>query len=590
MKKYVTDRTLLLMTLLVSVGGNAQLPPVFEAARIKTAVAAETVQRYLAPVKILWRSEQAGTGIVNAERLLQQGNGQADLSNKNMCILKSDGNNRPALLLDFGRELHGGVQIVTGMHPSGKPVRIRLRFGESASEAMSDIEPEKNATNDHAIRDEVLLVPWLGKLETGNTGFRFVRIDLVDADTELQLKEVRAIFTFRDIPWKGFFNCSDTLLNRIWMTGAYTVQLNMQDYLWDGIKRDRLVWVGDMHPEIATISTVFGYNEVVPKSLDLSRDITPLPSWMNGISTYSMWWIIIHRDWYYHTGDLNYLKQQKSYLLPLLDHIISKIGNDNKEQLDGTRFLDWPSSENKKGVDAGLQAMMIWALKDGADLCRILEEPTAAARCEIALARLRKNVPDLNGSKQAAALMALTGLLPAQKANDEVLAVNGAKGFSTFYGYYMLQAMAKAGNYQGALDAIRSFWGAMLNLGATTFWEDFNLDWLPGASRIDQLPRSGEKDIHGDYGAYCYIGFRHSLCHGWASGPTPWLTQHVLGITVAAPGCKVIRVVPHLGDLRFAEGSFPTPYGPVKVKHVKQHDGRIRSSITAPPQVRIIRQ
>lgn len=42
------------------------------------------------------------------------------------------------------------------------------------------------------------------------------------------------------------FNCSDPLLNNIWMMGAYTVQLNMQDYLWDGVKRDRLVWVGDL--------------------------------------------------------------------------------------------------------------------------------------------------------------------------------------------------------------------------------------------------------------------------------------------------------------------------------------------------------
>ena len=53
-----------------------------------------------------------------------------------------------------------------------------------------------------------------------------------------------------------------------------------------------------------TVSTVFGYNEVVPKSLDLIRDITPLPSWMNGISSYSIWWLLIQRDWYYYQGNL----------------------------------------------------------------------------------------------------------------------------------------------------------------------------------------------------------------------------------------------------------------------------------------------
>jgi H/ACA ribonucleoprotein complex subunit 4 len=34
-------------------------------------------------------------------------------------------------------------------------------------------------------------------------------------------------------------------------------------------------------------------------------------------------------------------------------------------------------------------------------------------------------------------------------------------------------------------------------------------------------------DIHGDFGDHCYRGFRHSLCHGWASGPTAWARRIV---------------------------------------------------------------
>ncbi len=30
----------------------------------------------------------------------------------------------------------------------------------------------------------------------------------------------------------------------------------MQEFLWDGIKRDRLVWLGDMHPEVSVINSV----------------------------------------------------------------------------------------------------------------------------------------------------------------------------------------------------------------------------------------------------------------------------------------------------------------------------------------------
>ena len=176
-----------------------------------------------------------------------------------------------------------------------------------------------------------------------------------------------------------------------------------------------------------------------------------------------------------------------------------------------------------------------------------------------------------------------------KEADQKYLSVNGPKGFSTFYGYYMLRAMAAAGNYQGAIDVIRQFWGAMLDLGATTFWEDFNLDWLPGASRIDELVPVGKKDIHGDYGAYCYKGFRHSLCHGWASGPTSWLSEYVLGVQVVEPGCRVVRITPHLGDLEWVEGTFPTPYGVITIRHEKGADGKVRSRIDAPSEVKVVR-
>lgn len=88
----------------------------------------------------------------------------------------------------------------------------------------------------------------------------------------------------------------------------------MQNYLWDGIKRDRLVWVGDLHPEVTTVATVFGPHSIVPRSLDLARQTTPLPGWMNDIGSYSLWWILIQRDWYRYYADLDYLNEQKEYL------------------------------------------------------------------------------------------------------------------------------------------------------------------------------------------------------------------------------------------------------------------------------------
>ena len=550
------------------------------------ATADPRVRTYVLPQRVLWRTE--GDSVQGYEMLLQKRTGQVTLDASHPCVLKND-KGPAAILLDFGKELHGGVQIMVWHTKNNKPVRLRVRFGESASEAMAEFGGEKNTTNDHAVRDQRILVPWLGTAEIGNTGFRFVRIDLEDEDSFVQLKSVRAVFLYRDLEYQGSFRCNDERLNRIWQTGAYTVHLNMQDYLWDGIKRDRLVWIGDMHPETMSIYSVFGNHEIIPASLDLVRDETPLPKWMNGISSYSMWWVLIQHSWYTQTADLAYLRQQRSYLTGLLAQLAGCVGLDNREALPAMRFLDWPTSENKPAIHAGLQSLLIMTLEAGAELCDVLDEDATKTLCTEATAKLKQHVPDPADSKQAAALMALAGLGDPGKLNREVMAVDGPRRMSTFYGYYVLQARALAGDYQGALDCIRQYWGAMLDLGATTFWEDFDLDWTANAGRIDELVPEGKKDIHGDFGNYCYKGFRHSLCHGWASGPTAWLSEHVLGIKVIDPGCRVVRIEPHLGDLDWAEGTFPTPYGIIKVRHVKQADGRIKSAIDAPEGITVHR-
>ena len=559
----------------------------------------ELEREYISPTRIVWT--QHGENIKNIEYLLREGNGQADLTNSHICVVKSTATEHPSILLDFGRELHGGLQIVTGMPANHDPIRIRVRYGESASEAMCEIDGKNGATNDHAIRDFETTLPWLGVREWGNSGFRFVRIDLLDDNRELHLKEIRAISIMRDIPYRGSFECNDERLNEIWQTGARTVHLNMQEYLWDGIKRDRLVWMGDMHPEVMTVSSVFGYNEVVPKSLELLKSVTPLPNWMNTMYTYSLWWIIVQRDWYHFHGNEQYLENQREYLVGLLDILLNKRVSEDGFETSGGGFLDWPSNANKPAMRAGTQALMMMAIKAGGELCDQLGEEAMAERCRERYTKMEQAAPTVveqyfseaehptaPGSKQAAALMALAGIVDAEKAN-EVLTVEGARGFSTFYGYYMLEAMAKAGNYEGAMQVIRDFWGGMLDMGATSFWEDFNIDWLPNAAPIDELVPEGKKDIHGDFGADCYEGFRHSLCHGWASGPTTWLIRHTLGVEVVEAACKVVKITPHLGDLEWAKGSFPTPYGDITISHTRKADGSIKSEIKAPRGVKIIR-
>ncbi len=553
----------------------------------------EITRAYVTPVKIIWQSDNKNNQVKNSEVLLTQFDGQLSTSGEGMCLLRSDDEAQASILLDFGKELYGGIEIAAAIRGEKKPLKVRIRLGESVSEAMSDcidnsVPGMSSATNDHSLRDYTLEVPWLGTVEVGNSGFRFVRIDLLDKGVELPIRSVRAIFRYRNIPYLGSFKCDNERLNEIWETGAYTVHLNMQEYLWDGIKRDRLVWLGDIHPEIMTISTVFGDHEVVKKSLDFGRDTTPLPEWMNGISSYSLWWIIAHRDLYLYHGDLDYLKEQQSYLSALVSQIISKIGPDGKENLDGGRFLDWPTAKDPSVIHAGLQSLTVMAMQAGKDIAGWLNDSELKEVCTKASASLKKHLPSDYGNKQAAALLALAHILPPAQASPVILK-NGANDFATFYGYYMLEALAKDGKYREAMDIIADYWGAMLDLGATSFWENFNYEERLNALPIDQLPDPSKFNIHADGGDHCYIGLRASLCHGWASGPTAWLTAHVLGIQVVEPGSKVIRIRPNLGDLSFAEGTFPTPYGVITVKHVKQADGKVKSEIQAPKEIKITR-
>ena len=576
--------SILLVLLMAQTYIFGQLPPVFNASDEARASHSKMVKTYLTPQKIIWQSDDTDTHIQNEETLLIKGNGQVAVNDQNQFRLISTKAHKPGIILDYGKEIHGGVKISMGIRPSKKPLRMRVRFGESVSEAMSDVGGEYNATNEHSLRDFIIEVPWLGSVEIGETGFRFIRIDLVDANENAPIKEVAAAFVYRDIPYVGSFESSDKRLNDIWMTGAYTVHLNMQNYLWDGIKRDRLVWVGDMHPEVMTINTVFGKNNIVPKSLDLARDQHPLPQWMNTISSYSMWWLLIHKNWFDYHGDLAYLKEQENYMIALLDQLSTFIDKDNKEILNGGRFLDWPTSTDPKAVHAGLQAMMIMTFEAGSEIMDEFNRPDLKKKYKNICKKLKKHKPEGNTTKQAASLMVLADITNAKEINKDILKKDGVQNMSTFYGYYILEAMAKADDYQGALNV---YWGGMLDLGATTFWEDFNIEEGKVSGRIDEVPAENKSDIHKDFGAFCYIGLRHSLCHGWASGPTSWLTQYVLGVNVLDGG-NTLKIEPHLGDLEFVNGTFPTKFGAIKISHTKNSKGKITTTIDAPKGLKVI--
>ncbi|MBE6884077.1 MAG: alpha-L-rhamnosidase [Ruminococcaceae bacterium] len=550
------------------------------------------IKKYIIPKRIV-----AAEGVEKAEVLLQDSPCQATLGNIDSCTIKQGG----YILLDFGSELQGGASVTVKSVvqppekcPAHRPPygKIRLVFGESVSEALSTIDDEGNALNDHSTRDMTVDTCCWSTMRYGNTGFRFLKFEAVDGD--IVLTGIKGVLEYRDLEYKGSFRCNDELLNNIFDTAAYTVHLNMQEYIWDGIKRDRLVWIGDLHPEVSTICSVFGHDESVEKSLDLARDMFEIREedietyknnmWMS-FPSYTCWWVIIHRDWYMQNGNMDYLLQQKAYFDKVVRCLLHRIEENGEIHFDNKYFIDW-SSNNTPYMEAGFRGCLIMGLQAAADICKLFGEDEVGEKCLRAVENVRKVIPEYAGNKQVCGMVSLSELDDAQKVND-IICTDLLNGLSTFYGYYVLNALEKAGNMQAAMDVMRGYWGRMLEMGATTFWEDFDIKWAEGARGIDQIVPEGENDVHRDHGRFCYTKLRHSLCHGWASGPAAFMTKKIIGVQVLEPGCRKIKVTPNLGDLQWAKGTYPTPYGIVSIEH-RAENGKVTTNFTAPDEVEVV--
>ncbi len=493
------------------------------------------------------------------------------------------------VVLDFGKEICGSFRILVRNSTGDK--KVRIVYGESVSEAMSKIG-EKGATNDHIVRDYEYFIPNWSDTTFTNSGFRFVKIECL-GQTSIEIKHAVVVPTIFSKPFKGKFVCDDKVINKIFSTAAYTLRLCVQNgYIWDGIKRDRLVWIGDMNPETLSSNCLFGELKEVENTLTFAKEQSPLPLWMNNFPTYSLWWIVCLKDYYFQNKNHGYLLEQKEYLKGLVKQLLAFV-DDKGHTLYDFNFIDWPTHylegdpDDKKRLDeiTGTHALTVYAVKCAKVLLEILNE--SQSDCDELLARLLKTEYKVEKYKQISGLKLVAGI---GDEKDVDLIVNGyAKGMSTFMSYFILKGAIDGGRYEESIKMLKDYYGAMLDLGATSFWEDFDISWAENAGRIDKLPRKGKKDVHGDFGAFCYKGFRHSFCHGWSSGVVPFLMNVVAGIEIVKPGCEEIRISPKLGSLNNVKVEYPTPYGILKVEHTKNADGSVTTKTIVPEGVKIVK-
>lgn len=466
------------------------------------------------------------SGIEKSEELLIEKPTAVFFRTDKSAVFKKSGS---YIILDFGKELCGGIRIIRN---DFSEAQFRITLGESVSEACSYIG-QKNATNDHALRDFTANLTLMTDSVFGNSGYRFARIELLSENPVF----IQSIIAESKLPLfenEATIETADEMLNSVISTAAYTLKLNLQNgFIWDGIKRDRLVWSGDLHQEIIGSLYLFGDNVNVKNSLSFLREYTPDNQWINNIPSYSAWWIINLCDYYRYSGNKDFFEKNKDYAYSIFNKFNDNITDNGELSFSGEAFLDWPTKDTDDAI-TGTALIIIIAAQ------RFLSFESNEA-CRNIIGKLKKYLNTECIFKQTRAFRILAGCNSQDDKN--FLEKNGASGFSTFMAYYILTAYAISGGDK-ILEIIKEYFGGMISRGATTFWEDFDIEWLNNSGRIDELPKDGEKDIHGDFGSYCYKGFRHSLCHGWASGVLSFVIETLFGIKYNAIE-KTVSICPH---------------------------------------------
>ena len=473
------------------------------------------MREYLLPTRVI-----AGDKIANEDTLFIHKGLYATINyNQNEWnqYLKMDGLGA-YIILDFGKEMHGGIRVMTNWITNAE-CRVRLRFGESLGEVNSSIG-EKNAKNAHSPRDFETMICAYADMTLGQTGFRFVRIDLLE-EKYIYFKNIFCENIILDETPIYTYQGQDERIKEIFETAKRTVDLcSSSGYIWDGIKRDRLVWAGDLAPEVMALTAIYGRLPVVENTMDMLTDIAPLPKYMNAIYTYSMWWIIILADYYKEFGCKDYVEKHLPYFTKLVEQMDELV--DEKGDLCNTiRYLvDWPTKDSADEL-VGVRAIFLMAM-NGAEML-MKDFGISTATVEKIKAKLMLQPLQVECKKQVIALKYFaTGELTDE---DYAKLIEGrAKGFSTFMSYYVLTTIASR-DEQLAIELMKEYYGAMLDRGATSFWEDFHMEWLEGSGRIDEIDDT-KLDIHGDFGAHCYVGLRHSLCHGWSAGVAKFIKEH----------------------------------------------------------------
>jgi alpha-L-rhamnosidase len=467
-----------------------------------------------------------------------------------------------ATLVDFGKETFGFVKL-HNLKGNGK---ISIYYGESKEEALSETDAmtlDRLTINRTTGSDSVMPL---------SKAFRFINI--VKENGNISYDDVSMLYEYADVKQRGSFTCNDQEINKILEVAKYTLELNTREFFIDGIKRDRWVWSGDALQSYLMNYYSYFDNPTVTRTIQALRGKDPVTAHINTIVDYTFYWFISVYDYYLYTGDKKFIEQVYPKMQTMMEYCLSRRNKNGLiEGLSGDwTFIDWAAGLSKKG-EISFEQMLFARSLEAMSLCADIVDDKANASSYKALAGDLKTKLFLlywNGQKQALVHSRVDGKQTEnvtryanmfgiffnyfteeqkQQVKKSVLLNDSIQKITTPYmRFYELEALSAMGEQDFVLKEMKSYWGGMLKLGATSFWEEYN----PDKKGAEHLAMYGRK-------------FGKSLCHAWGASPIYLLGKYYLGVSPTTPGYATYAVKPQLGGLQWMQGRVPTPNGDIEL-------------------------
>ena len=464
-------------------------------------------------------------------------------------------------LLDFGHDYTAVTQVA--FKQGFKPLTIC--YGESETEALDVEMTYMKQTLDQGQSD-------FGSYQAGTyrTKLRAFRYLFVPGEPNLdQVATITADYQYVDFPVISHFKSSDQELDKIWQISDRTLRLCSGLFIIDGAKRDRWIWAGDAYQSYYMNQYDFFDKGLVERTMLALRGNLDIKQHLDTIIDYSMYWIIGVEQYYQTFADKTFLKAIYPKVESLMRYCMAQtndLGFIYGRKGDWV-YVDWADIDYDGTVSAE-QMLLARSYQAMSHIQSILG--IESTEFESKFTDLKRNIWQYfwdtekgafvdsyeSGKRHVtrhanifAVLFDYTTTAETKQIinnvllNDEITAIN-----TPYFKFWELEVFAKLGMFDNLKAQIKSYWGGMLQHGATTFWEYFD----PNETKPAEYAMYGDK-------------FGKSLCHAWGSSPLYLLGRYVMGLKPTKPGYAAFEVAPHTDWFTDLDCTLPIADGTINI-------------------------